>query len=134
MRGSESFPEEALGGCGIARRTQQKVDGLARRVYSPIKVIPLLLDLDVRLIDAVGVIRRCEMAPIPLVKFGRIALHPPKHGGVIDGDASFLHQFFDITVAQGIAEIPSHATNDDLTSQVTPCEEWGLVHERSPGI
>jgi hypothetical protein len=72
------------------------------------------------------------MRATPLVELRRVVLHPPKHGGVIDGDASFPHQFFDIPVTQGITEIPPHATHDELTRKVTPFEEWGLVHERSP--
>ena len=122
----EGFPEEALGSLGIARCTQQKVDGLARGIDGPIERIPLLLDLDIRLIDAIRVIGRGEMGPIALVEFGRLALNPTKHGGVIDGDASFPQQFFAITITQGIAQIPPHATHDDLPRKVTPFEERGL--------
>jgi hypothetical protein len=53
---------------------------------------------------------------------------------MIDGDPSLLQQFFDITVAQGIAEIPPHATYNNFTSKVTPFEERGLIHKRSPVI
>jgi len=53
---------------------------------------------------------------------------------MIDGDPALLHQLFDITVAQGIAEIPPHTTDDDFTSKVTPFEERGLIHTRSPVI
>jgi len=98
MLGSEGLPEEALSGVGITPCTQQKVDGLARGIDGPIEIIPLLLDLDLRLIDAVRVIGRGEMGPTALVEFGRIALDPPKHGGVIDGDTAFPQQFFDITI------------------------------------
>ena len=130
----EGFLEEALGSLGIARCAQQKVDGLARGIDGPIEIILLLLDLDMRLIDAVRVIGRGEMRPIALVEFGRIALDPTKHGGVSDGDASFPQQCFDITITQSIAQILPHATHDDLTRKVTPFEEWELIHERSPVI
>jgi hypothetical protein len=56
------------------------------------------------------------------------------HGDVINGDASFPQQFFDITITPCLAQSPPHATHDDLTSTGTPFEEWGLVHERSPVI
>jgi hypothetical protein len=36
----------------------------------------------------------------PLVEFGGIALHPTKHRGVIDGDLSLPHKFFDISITQ----------------------------------
>jgi hypothetical protein len=99
MLGPEGLAEEARGGLGITGCTQQKVDGLALRVYSSVKGIPLLLDLDVRLIDAVGVVRRGEIGATALVELRSIALHPPKHGGVIDGDPAFPQQLFDITIA-----------------------------------
>jgi hypothetical protein len=50
---------------------------------------------------------------------------------MIDGDPALLHQFFDIPVAEGIAERPPHAADNDLTSKVTPYEERGLIHTRS---
>jgi hypothetical protein len=57
MLGPEGLPEEALGGCGIARLTEQKIDGLASGIDLPAEIIPLLLDLDVCLIDPLGVVR-----------------------------------------------------------------------------
>jgi hypothetical protein len=38
------------------------------------------------------------MGPTPLIELGRIALHPPKDGGVINGDPAFPQEFFDITI------------------------------------
>jgi len=66
MLGSESLPEEAFGGCGIMPGTEQKVDNLTRGIDGPIEIIPLLLDLDVCLIDVIGVAR--------LVRCGRLRL------------------------------------------------------------
>src|SRR5262249_43158223 len=96
------------------------------------EVIPLLLGLNIYLIDAVRVVRCGEMRAAPLVELRSITLYLPKHGDVIDGDHSLLHQFFDITVAHGIAEILPHAAYNDFTSKVTPFKEWGLIHTRSP--
>jgi hypothetical protein len=53
---------------------------------------------------------------------------------MIDGDPALLHQFFDSTVAQGIAEILSYAADHDLTSKVAPFEERRMIHKRSPVI
>ena len=125
MPGAESLPEEALGGRGIPPGTEQKVDGLASGIDGSVEIIPLLLDLDVRLIDAIGVVRLGEMRTTPLVELRRVALHSAKHRCVIDGDPTLLHQFFDITVAQGIAEIPPHTADDDFTGKVTPFEDRG---------
>ena len=134
MCGAEGLAEETLGGCGIARLTEQKVNGLTRGIDGSIEVIPLLLDLDVRLIDAIGVVRLGEMGTTPLVELRRVALHPPKYSGVIDGDPTFPQQFFDITIAQGLAQIPPYAAHDDLTRKVTPFADWGDIHERPPVI
>jgi len=46
-------------------------------------------------------------------------LDPPKHGGVIDGDPAFPQQCFDITKAQGIAEIPPDPADKNLPRKVT---------------
>jgi predicted urease superfamily metal-dependent hydrolase len=61
MLGSAGLPEEALGGLGISPGTAQTVDSLARGIDGPVEVIPLLLDLAVRLIDAIRVIGLGEM-------------------------------------------------------------------------
>jgi hypothetical protein len=74
------------------------------------------------------------MKAAPLVEFRSIPLHPTKHGSVSDRYPSVAHSFFDITITQGIAEIPSHAADDDLPTKVTPFEERGLVHVRSPVV
>ena len=100
MFGSEGLAEETLGSFGIVRLTEQKVDGLAGGIDGSIEIIPLLLDLDVRLIDAIGVVRLGAMGPTALVEFGRLALHPPKDSGMVDGAPAFPQPFFDITIAQ----------------------------------
>jgi hypothetical protein len=53
---------------------------------------------------------------------------------VLNADLAFSHQFLDITIASGIAEIPPHTADDDLPSTVAPFEERGLVHVWPPVI
>jgi hypothetical protein len=124
----ERLPEEARSGVSITLCTQQKVDGLARGIDGPVEIIPPLLNLDICLINAIRVIGLREMEATTLVEFGSITLDLPQDGGVIDSAPTFPQQFFDIMVAQGIAEIPPDPADDDLTSKVTPFEECGLVH------
>jgi hypothetical protein len=81
-----------------------KGDGLARGINCAVEIIPLLLDCDVRVINAIRVIGLGEMGATALVECRRIPLDPSKHCGVIDGDPAFPQQLFDITIAQGIAE------------------------------
>jgi hypothetical protein len=59
------------------------------------------------------------MGATALVECRRIPLDPSKHGGVIDGDPAFPQQFFDITIAQGIAEIPPDPADNNLPRKVT---------------
>jgi hypothetical protein len=41
---------------------------------------------------------------------------------MIDVETALPQEFFNITVAQGIPEIPSHPTDNDLGSKVAPFE------------
>jgi hypothetical protein len=67
-----------------------------------------------------------ERRATPFVELRGVALHPPKHRRVVNGNAAFLHSFFDIPIVQSIAEILSHSTRNDLTRKVTPFEQGGL--------
>jgi hypothetical protein len=42
------------------------------------------------------------------LQFGSIALDPTKDHSVIDPHATFPQQFFDVTIAQGIPQIPTY--------------------------
>jgi transposase len=53
---------------------------------------------------------------------------------MIDGDAPFLQEFFDIAIAQGVAEVPPHRAKDDIGFKVTPFEQGRIIHGRSPMI
>ena len=76
--------------------------------------MPLLFDLDIGLVDAEGIVRRFQPRPAPLLQFGGIALDPTKDRGMIDGHTAVVQQFFDIAIAQGIAEILADGTENDL--------------------
>jgi hypothetical protein len=97
-------------------------------------IIPLLLDLDVRFIHAIRIVGCTQRGPTAFIQFRGVALHPAKHGRMIDGDASFAQELFDITVAEGIAEVPPHRAQDDLGFKVTPFEQGWIIQGRSPMI
>ena len=128
MLGSESLPEEAFGGCGIMPGTEQKVDNLTRGIDGPIEIIPLLLDLDLRLIDAVRVIGRGEMGPTALVEFGRIALDPPQDGGMVNVQPPLQHDFFQIAITSGVTQISVDAEHNDVAFEMAPFKQWGFAH------
>lgn len=62
--------EKSLGSLGVLGRTQHEVDRVTRGINGPVEVIPLLLDPDIRLIDAVGVVRRFQQRSTTLSSSG----------------------------------------------------------------
>jgi hypothetical protein len=58
----------------------------------------------------------------PLLDFGRVALHPPVDGRVIDRHAAFGHHLLEITIANAVAAIPTHRPEHDLAAKVAPLE------------
>src|SRR5262245_37455758 len=74
------------------------------------------------------------MRSTPLVEFRGIVLDPAKHGCLIDGDASCPQKFFDITIAQGIAEVPTHRAEDDVDFKVAPYAQRRIAHGIAPVI
>jgi hypothetical protein len=41
---------------------------------------------------------------------------------MINRQSAFPHEFFHVAIAQGIAQIPLHGTEDDVGFKVTPFE------------
>jgi hypothetical protein len=103
-------------------------------INSPVEIIPLLLDLDVGLIDPVRIVSGCEIWPAAFIKLRCVALDPAEHRRMIDVEAALQQEFFYVTVAQGIPEIPSHPTYNDLRSKVAPFKQRGGSHRGSPVI
>jgi hypothetical protein len=50
---------------------------------------------------------------------------------MIDCEVALPHPFFEVTVTEGIAQIPAHAKKDDLGLIVTPLEEIGFGHRQT---
>jgi hypothetical protein len=83
-----------------------------------VQVRPLHFNRDRGLIDAVGVVGRFQWRPAALDQLGSIPFDPMKDRGVIDLHATVPQSFFDLTIAQGIPQIPSHRTEDDVGFKV----------------
>ena len=49
----------------------------------------------------------------------------------IEREATFIHHFFEIAIAEGIAQIPTYTEKDDVGLIMTPLEEIGLGHEQT---
>jgi hypothetical protein len=91
-------------------------------------------DPDIGLINTVGIIGEAQVWSTLLVKFRGIALDPAKHGRMIDGAASFPQEFFHITIAQGIPQVPPHRAEDDVGFKVAPFEWGSIAHGQPPVI
>src|SRR5262249_27022669 len=60
---------------------------------------------------------------------GTVFHHPPLNSRVVDRHTTFLHEFFDMPVAQGIGDIPSHPhqNNPSMWPQLSsPLEHFFL--------
>jgi hypothetical protein len=68
------------------------------------------------------------MRPTAHLKLGSLALHPTVNGRVIYLPSSFLHEFFEVAVAECIPQIPSHTDKDDFGLEMTPFEGLLLCH------
>jgi len=53
---------------------------------------------------------------------------------MIDPHATFPPEFFDIAIAQGVAQIPPYGSVDDVGWEVSPFKEGQIAHGRSPVI
>jgi hypothetical protein len=115
--------KETLGRRNIAVFAQQKVHGVSLLIHRTIKVAPLPSDLDIRLIDAPGSPDRPSILLPTLLKLRNIALHPAHNGGMRQIDAAFGHHRPQVSIAQFIGAVPSHAENYDLAVKVATSEQ-----------
>jgi hypothetical protein len=134
MGGLEHLAKKALSRLRIARGTQHEIQRGTCGINGAVEVVPVLFDLDVGFIHAIGIVRDFELRPTPLVQLRRIALDPAKHRGVVDPHAAFPHELFHVAVAQGLAQIPPHGTEDDVSFKVAPFEQGRIAHGMAPVI
>jgi len=59
---------------------------------------------------------------------------PNVHGRVVDAHTLFLQAFFNIAVAQGVAERPPHGAEADLGFKMASLTEGAIAHDTSPVI
>ena len=75
-------------------------------VDGPVQIPPLAADLDVCFVDANRAAVWLAEGPQPRLDQGRVGQHPAVQGGVVDLQAALQEQLLDVTVAQGVAQIP----------------------------
>jgi hypothetical protein len=52
-------------------------------------------------------------------------------GAVINGEATFLHQFFDVPITEGVREIPTNALQDHVFLKMSALEGY-FCHDGLP--
>ena len=100
-----------------------------RTVLSPIE--RPRFDLSRGFINSPGVCCRLQMETTAPVKFRRVPLDPAVHRGMIDMQSPFQHDFFEISVTERVAYIPTDAQKDAISLQMTPFERVLLDHDTS---
>lgn len=88
------------------------------------------MNLDVRFIDAPRVVGRFELGADALFELGSKALGSAVDGGVVDMEAALGHHFCEVTVAEGIPQVPAHAKQNDRGCVMPPFERILLVQCR----
>ena len=110
----------------ITRLAQHKLDRVAVGIYCSREVEPFSLDLDVCLVHTPGIVSLPEFGSAALLQNGGVMLNPAVYSSMIDTEAAFDHHLFQVTVAQGVAEIPANAQQDERCLKVAIFEELGL--------
>src|SRR5262249_36584465 len=123
IRRSQDLIEEFLGSRRIPVLREIEIERGAAGVHGPEQINPAPGDPNIGLIDSPGSARLFQVPPDSPVQFGNIALPPAPACSVVDAQVSFRHQLFQITIAEGEAEIPSDAESDDLVREVSSPEK-----------
>ncbi len=133
--------EELAGGDDVASFRDVHVDDLAVLVVSPVYVAPDAADFDVGLVNEPPVTCRVAAGPDRFDEHsGRgEALYPPVDGDVVDFDAAFGEEFFDVAVGQAVAEVPAHGQQDYLGREPVAGKRIGLngarmIHPDTPAV
>src|ERR1035437_10159587 len=124
--------QEVLGRNQIALWRQHEINGFARRIDGSIQVDPTPGHTHVRLIDAPGTVRAAKVSPDSLVQDGCVALHPAPYRRMVDREAALGHEFPQIAVAEGIAQVPAHTQDDDLVLKMASAEKGQPVIGHAP--
>ena len=98
--GPERRFEEAPSCWSVASRRDEDVDDLAVLVERPVHVAPDAGDLDVGLVDEPSVPHHMAAGSRGLDEQRREMLNPPIDGDVVDIDAAFREEFFDVGECQ----------------------------------
>ena len=115
--------EERLCCRHVAPGAEAKIDPLSRPVNSAVEIGPFAANLHIGLVDSPG-LTGGRSKPIPAFdELRRVALHPMQDRSVGEGQAAFSHYLDKIAQAELVAQIPTHAEDDDFAVEMTPVEQ-----------
>src|SRR5450631_2554836 len=101
-----------------------KINALALAIDGPVQVHPFAANPDVRLVDAPRAAdRACKSAPAPL-ELRNVTLNPAHDRRVRHRQSTLGHHLHQISKAQLVSKVPTHAQNDDLALEVPALEEF----------
>src|SRR5215475_12812130 len=111
---------------------EQKINGLAVCVDRTIPIPPLAFDTNVCLVQAPADPHRPLATMQRLFQQGTVLHDPALDGRMVESHAALCHQCFDMAIAQGIRQIPSHSHQHDVLGEMGPFETDR--HRRSPSL
>jgi hypothetical protein len=129
---TKGLGEKTLGRLGLAGSAQPERQRIAWSVHGAVKLHPHALELPIRLMHAPRVGRGVEMRSAALLQLRCRPLDPARDGGVSDRKTSLQQHFHQITLAERIADRPTHASQHDVGLQVTACERTLIAQEGMP--
>lgn len=131
MRGSEHFKKKRLGSFRVSCRTEKEIECVSLRIDGSVEIDSRPFHLDGGLIDPPGASGRLQIGMARPFQLRSIVLDPAVNRRMIDMQPAFPHHFFQITLAQRIAEVPTHAQENGVSLKMTPFEGILLDHTRS---
>src|SRR5450830_626921 len=102
------FVEEAHGSSFIAFSSEKKIDGLSLFVDGTIQILPLAVNCNVGFIHSPAATNRALIFSECFFDQRQKPDCPAVDGGMVDNDATFLHHFFEMAVAEWVSCIPTN--------------------------
>ena len=99
---------------GIAAWRDENVDHLAMLIDRAVQVGPAAGDLHIGLIDEPAIASGMPCRASCVDELRGEGLHPAVDRDVVDSNAAFGQQLFDIAVGQAVAQLPPHRDRDHL--------------------
>ncbi len=123
--------KEPSGSGQVAALGEQEIKGFAISINGAVKVGPSAFDLDVGLVHPPGLGCRALSGLGCGRDQRRILHHPPVQRGMVDGHAALGHDFFKVSVRDGIADVEKHGMQDYCLRVVYALE---INHRSDPPV